>query len=603
MDMYQYRNDEIQVQNHSWGNSEIYQLGMSAIESIGVSNAVTRGRSGRGVVLVRAASNYRMEGANSNDDASGNDPRSIAVAAVRRDGRTASYSNPGASVLVGAPSADQDDPFSKTDTLFTTDQVGRSGYNAFGTGDLANYAFGSSGFDGTSGATPQISGIAALVLAANPDLTYRDVQQILIHASRYPNDSDPAIHRNGSGFQVGDNMGFGVPDAGEAVRLARAWSNRPPLQKLSFPAQVQLNVPDDGLRVIVTGTNNIEQSIRCAPTLGLHPDDPTPNFPLVSVGRATNELGVDLRGRMPLIERGGTFFKDKLGIVARAGAPFAVIFNNVNRDEIFQPDGTDYVPIPAVLIGETEGRNLLARLEAGEPLQARIELNHVEHTFQVTNTLSCEHVGLRVRASHDRRGDLRITLVSPTGTRSVLQRLNDDTEPGPDNWTYWSVQHFYEPSAGTWTATFADESNSVTGSILELELLIQGVTLEDTDADGLDDAWEQRWFGSLESRPATDPDADGLSNVREQTLGTNPTRSDRPLRIDLGRYDGLGTLRLSWPALDGVTYRVIASPLASSEFPFEIGQVKGRFPEGEWIVSNDLSGEQFFWVEPVSAAP
>jgi subtilisin-like proprotein convertase family protein len=35
-----------------------------------------------------------------------------------------------------------------------------------------------------------------------------------------------------------------------------------------------------------------------------------------------------------------------------------------------------------------------------------------------TNTLVCEHVGLRVATTHTRRGDLRITLVSPAGTRS-----------------------------------------------------------------------------------------------------------------------------------------------------------------------------------------
>ncbi|MEK7953574.1 hypothetical protein [Luteolibacter soli] len=52
----------------------------------------------------------------------------------------------------------------------------------------------------------------------------------------------------------------------------------------------------------------------------------------------------------------------------------------------------------------------------------------------------------------------------------------------------------------------------------------------DTDHDGLEDAWEVFYFGSIATQNGTDgvtnADNDGLSNEDEETLGTNPTVAD-----------------------------------------------------------------------------
>ena len=611
MDMYQYRPGEIQVLNLSWGNADPTQLGVSTLESIGISNAITSGRGGRGVILVHAGGNGRYINpthgtldANANDDATGNDPRFIDVAAVRNDGRAASYSNPGACLLVGALSGDQNDPIARTENLVTTDQVGTAGLNWSDLGTLADYAHGSSGFNGTSASTPLVSGIAALMLAANPALTYRDVQQIFVLASHYYDASDPAVHANGAGFQVGDNQGYGIPNATEAVQLARTWINRPPLVTLRFPTNTLLDIPDDGLRVLATGTNLTSTSLRCLPARGPHPDDPTAELPLTFVGVAAVELTPGLlHGRAALIERSGASTRDQIQRAARAGASFAVIYNSFLRNEFFTPDGTDYVTIPAVVIGESDGRALAARLQGGEQVRAQLHLDKARLSFAVTNTLVCEHVGLRVRTDHPRRGDLRITLRSPSGTRSVLQRLNSDTSPGPDNWTYWSVQHFYEPSAGLWTAEFADETSSAHGFVREAELIVLGVPIVDADADGLDDNWELKWFGSLAFGPADDPDLDGLTNAREQILATDPSASSRPLVMELGPYDTSGRLRFSWPGQEGAEYQLFGSPVAgpSGEATL-IGRIPGRFPETD-IVLQPSGSHQFFWLQTIGPGP
>ena len=229
MDMFQYASNTVAVQNHSWGHVGLAQQGRTLLEDLGISNAVTHGRGGLGVVMVRSAGNDRDRGANANDDGYCADPRVIPVAAVRQDGRATTYSEPGACILVAAPSGDVNAGF---DNLFTTDLTGTGGINQLNFfppfADMNNYAWGSLGFGGTSAAAPQIAGLVALMLAANPGLSYRDVQQILILAARHYDFADPDLRPNGAGFLVSHNVGFGVPDAGEAVRLAQIWSHRPP---------------------------------------------------------------------------------------------------------------------------------------------------------------------------------------------------------------------------------------------------------------------------------------------------------------------------------------------------------------------------------------
>ena len=119
-------------------------------------------------------------------------------------------------------------------------------------------------------------------------------------------------------------------------------------------------------------------------------------------------------------------------------------------------------------------------------------------------------MGLRVKTDHPLRGDLRMTLVSPQGTRSILQRFNSDTNAGPSDWTYYSTHHFYESSAGTWTFDISDEYAGATGSVLEASLILRGVDIMDADQDGLDDAWEMQHFNSLSYGPLDDPDAEAI---------------------------------------------------------------------------------------------
>src|SRR6266542_4031362 len=419
MDMYQFASNVVSVQNHSWGHNLETLEAPTLLEQIGISNAITFGRDGRGVVMVRSGGNLRTRGGNADDDGYLSDSRVITVAAVRSEGRVAGYSEPGACVLVAAPGGETGFP-----TLFTTDLLGTDGVNPIQflppNQDLSNYAFDAFGFSGTSASAPLVSGVVALMLSANPNLTYRDAQLILAMASRHFDPADPDVVTNGAGFRVSHNIGFGVPDAGQAVSLARGWSNRPPATQLTLTATNVAAIPDDGLRLLITGDGvpaNLA-SIRTLPGTGPHADTPTALLPLVDVGLATNPITANLTNKAALIERGTNLIPDKINFAAQAGAAFAVIFNFATNtsgigapggDQLIPLAGTDFTPIPAVFIGHSDGVALKNLFATNSGALAQIHLQTTNYLFTVTNTLLCEHVAVRVQTDHSLRGDVRIT--------------------------------------------------------------------------------------------------------------------------------------------------------------------------------------------------
>jgi subtilisin-like proprotein convertase family protein len=590
MDMFQYRSDVIGVQNHSWGNSGLEQLAPTPLEALGVSNAISLGRQGRGVLMIRSGGNGREQLSDANDDAYASDPRVVTVAAVRQDGRAASYSTPGACLLVAAPGGASDA------NLFTTDRRGSAGFNtATFPDDFADYVF-SSAIQGTSFSAPQISGLVALLLSVNPELTYRDVQLILLLASRHFDEADPDLVINGAGLRVSHNTGFGVPDAGFAVDLARGWMLRPPLTQTSYFASLEDPIPDDGLRVIVTGDNPVPPDIANipgTPSLGVHADTPTAALPLVDLGLATPPVTTNLEGKAALIQRGTHYFIDKIEAAAQAGAAFAIIYNNVDATERLIMAATDFAPIPALFIPQNAGEALRDQLVLDPSLRAHMALTAARHTFAVTNTLICEHVGLRVTTTHPRRGDLRLTLVSPSGTRSILQRINNDNRPGPSDWTYYSVHHFLEPSRGLWQIELSDQQPLQSGLVTALELILHGVAITDADADGLDDDWELTQFGTLDFGPRDDLDGDGYSHALEHILNTNATAANQSLQIDLSRWSQ-DYLRLSWPGSSLSSYQLLGMP-GPGAAPNLLVTVPGQFPVTETFLPFDHAQSQRFF--------
>lgn len=87
---------------------------------------------------------------------------------------------------------------------------------------------------GTSASAPLAAGMIALALEANPLLTWRDLQHLVVRASRPAQLQAEDWRINGVGRQVSHHYGYGLLDAGLLVDLARVWLPTKPQKKCAI---------------------------------------------------------------------------------------------------------------------------------------------------------------------------------------------------------------------------------------------------------------------------------------------------------------------------------------------------------------------------------
>ncbi len=218
--------DGVMVSTNSWGPDDdgVTVDGPGPLAAAAREQAVTNGRGGKGVVYCWAGGNGGNRQDDSNWDGYANSPYVIAVAAALRNGAHAPYSEPGANLLVTAPSGPTTPATGQG--LVTTDVPGSAGYNP-AAGSAGDYY---TAFNGTSGATPQVAGVCALLLQARPDLGWRDVQEILFStACRLQPGSAGWVQNAGAPSRLWHHhqFGGGLVDAGAAVGLAATWVTLP----------------------------------------------------------------------------------------------------------------------------------------------------------------------------------------------------------------------------------------------------------------------------------------------------------------------------------------------------------------------------------------
>ena len=208
------------VVNNSWGPSIARYFPMAIAEEQAVADGVTQGRGGKGMLLLYAAGNDRLLNAESNPYSA--HPETVTVSGSTRRDDFACYSNYGSTIDISAPTKGC---FDGEPGLRTTDLVGGEGYNQ---GDFHN------DMGGTSGACPVASGVAALIIAANPELSARQVRLVLqasaerIRADqvdwsrRIGVDLESVFEYDERGHSVG--FGYGRVDAANAVAMAESFT-------------------------------------------------------------------------------------------------------------------------------------------------------------------------------------------------------------------------------------------------------------------------------------------------------------------------------------------------------------------------------------------
>ncbi|KAF4637466.1 hypothetical protein G7Y89_g622 [Cudoniella acicularis] len=170
-------------------------------------NAVQNGRGGKGSIYVFASGNGAANEDNCNFDGYTNSIYSITVGAIDRRGLHPYYSEKCSAQLVVTYSS------GSGDAIHTTD-VG------------TNQCY--SGHGGTSAAAPLAAGIFALVLQIRPDLTWRDMQY-LVMSTALPIDLDSGEWQTTTiGKKFSHTFGYGKIDTWATIEAAKTFKNVKP---------------------------------------------------------------------------------------------------------------------------------------------------------------------------------------------------------------------------------------------------------------------------------------------------------------------------------------------------------------------------------------
>lgn len=259
----------------SWSPAAI-QFPLSLRQRQALTRAATQGRNGKGCVIVFSAGNANrpVDGVVDEKNWPSNvvrgptrwlsgfavHPDVITVSACTSLNRKAAYSNWGRHIALSAPSnnASPSTALPRAGTvptgppiqtalagrgMVTSDRTGSAGYNR----DAYTRTFG-----GTSSSCPVVAGVAGLMLSANPNLTAREVKQILQQTADKITDTAPDPQLGLSHGTYDNNghswwFGYGRVNAFRAVAAAKRqiWPNRSYSKTVQLEDDVPAAIPDN----------------------------------------------------------------------------------------------------------------------------------------------------------------------------------------------------------------------------------------------------------------------------------------------------------------------------------------------------------------------
>jgi subtilisin family serine protease len=199
----------VDIYSSSWGPTDNGRTvdGPARLAKKAFLDGVTKGRGGKGSIYVWASGNGGSRD-NCNCDGYAVSPYTVSIGSVSESGSFPWYAEECSS------------------NLATTYSSGSSRQRRIISTDLHHGC--TDHHTGTSAAAPMAAGIIALALQVNPNLTWRDVQYIIVYSSNPSVPRDDHWITNGAGLKVSLKYGFGLMDAAALVNRARYWTNVPP---------------------------------------------------------------------------------------------------------------------------------------------------------------------------------------------------------------------------------------------------------------------------------------------------------------------------------------------------------------------------------------
>ncbi|CAH1254309.1 FURIN [Branchiostoma lanceolatum] len=211
------RPEHIDVYSASWGPDDDGRTvdGPASLAKAAFETGIREGRGGKGSIFVWASGNGGRDEDSCNCDGYTNSIYTMSVSSASERGNIPWYLEKCSS------------------TLATTYSSGSGAERQIVSTDLRHRCTES--HTGTSASAPLAAAIVALTLEANPNLSWRDLQHIVVRTARPDNLHADDFTTNAAGYKVSHAFGFGLMDAGAMVNLAERWQNVPPQRVCSVP--------------------------------------------------------------------------------------------------------------------------------------------------------------------------------------------------------------------------------------------------------------------------------------------------------------------------------------------------------------------------------
>ncbi|XP_072408957.1 furin (paired basic amino acid cleaving enzyme) a isoform X3 [Chiloscyllium punctatum] len=197
----------IDIYSASWGPEDDGKTvdGPAKLAQAAFFKGISQGRGRLGSIFVWASGNGGREHDSCNCDGYTNSIYTLSISSTTQNGNVPWYSEACSS------------------TLATTYSSGGQFEKQIVTTDLRQKCTES--HTGTSASAPLAAGIIALALEANKNLTWRDMQHLVVRTSKPSHLSTNDWITNGVGRKVSHSYGYGLLDAGAMVALAKNWTS------------------------------------------------------------------------------------------------------------------------------------------------------------------------------------------------------------------------------------------------------------------------------------------------------------------------------------------------------------------------------------------
>lgn len=445
--------DKVDIYNNSWGSSiQTLNYGIKDLNfEDTLKYGVVQGRDRKGAIYVKSAGNEGGEGGWNNFEPMQTNPYMIVVGSSGADGEAATYTTSGPNTLVNAPGGGAQSEFVKPDLheVVTTDMAGlKRGYDSnipylsdtqhFNVKGNENYDY-TQLMNGTSAAAPIVSGVVALMLEANPNLTWRDVKYILAHTA--DKTGTAGWEKNGANLWYSNALGFGRVNAQNAVNMAKGFTS---LGGLASMSEVKDNgVGGESENGVISSTIDIDEDI--------------------TIEHVKVNLSMDLNASTvyKTYKFSGSSSTTTAGFQLYPGDSLITVSSTFASPPEGNSTVTNVKLIKNVVVADDDSAEDIASLtfeEQGTVKKKVTVKESAEYKLLVDSNTTSWHIEVVTPMPHTQAKNLNITLTSPDGTESLLVRAPNglSTSETYTDATLSSVEFMDEDSKGKWNLKIQD---------------------------------------------------------------------------------------------------------------------------------------------------